>query len=44
MKASGLNDKVIANIAKKFRRSIVKWIDQIESSFLTESMKKNIRN
>ena len=43
MKASGLNDKVIANIAKKFRRSIVKWIDLIESSFLPESMKKEYK-
>ena len=43
MKASGLNDKVIANIAKKFRRSIVKWIDLIEASFLPESMKKEYK-
>lgn len=39
MKASGLSDKVIENIAKKFRRSISKWIDLINASFLSDSMK-----
>ena len=40
MTASGLSEKVINNIAKKFRRSIVKWLDLIEASFLPDSMNK----
>ena len=43
MTASGLSDKVINNIAKKFRRSIVKWLDLIEASFLPDSMKKEYK-
>ena len=43
MKASGLNDKVIENIAKKFRRSIVKWLNLINVSFLSERMKKEYK-
>ena len=43
MTASGLSDKVINNIAKKFRRSIVKWLDLIEASFLSDSMKKEYK-
>ena len=43
MAASGLSDKVINNIAKKFRRSIVKWLDLIEASFLPDSMKKEYK-
>ena len=43
MAASGLNEKVIANIAKKFRRSIVKWLDFIDLSFLPESMKREYK-
>lgn len=43
MKASGLNDKVIENIAKKFRRSIVKWLNLIEASFLTDNTKKKYK-
>ena len=43
MKASGLNEKVIENIAKKFRRSIIKWLDLINISFLSEGMKKEYK-
>ena len=43
MTASGLSEKVISNIAKKFRRSIVKWLDLIEASFLPDSMKKEYK-
>ena len=43
MKASGLNDKIIENIAKKFRRSIVKWLNLINVSFLSERMKKEYK-
>ena len=43
MKASELSDKVIENIAKKFRRSIVKWLDLIDTSFLADNMKKKYK-
>lgn len=43
MKTSGLNDKVINNIAKKFRCSIVKWLDLINISFLSDNMKKEYK-
>ena len=43
MKTSGLNDKVIKNIAKKFRCSIVKWLDLINISFLSDNMKKEYK-
>ena len=43
MIASGLTEKIIANIAKKFRRSIVKWLDLIDASFLPEGMKKEYK-
>ena len=43
MTASGLSEKVINNIAKKFRRSIVKWLDLIDASFLPDSMKKEYK-
>lgn len=40
MTLSGLNDKVIENIAKKFRRSLPKWLDYINQSFLPEDLKR----
>ena len=43
MTASGLSEKVISNIAKKFRRSIVKWLDLIDASFLPDGMKKQYK-
>ena len=38
--ASGVSGKVIENIARKFRRSIIKWMELIDVSFLPEDMKK----
>lgn len=43
MKSSGLSDKVIDNLGKKFRRSVVKWLDLIDASFLSGNMKKEYR-
>lgn len=43
MLASGVTEKVIANIEKKFRRSIVKWLDLTEASFLPPAMKKKYK-
>lgn len=40
MTLSGLNDKVIENIAKKFRRALPKWLDFINWSFLPEDLKR----
>ena len=46
--ASGVSGKVIENIAKKFRRSVIKWMDLIDNSFLAvtraaENAKEAIR-
>lgn len=38
--AGGGSGKVIENIAWKFRRSIIKWMELIDVSFLPEDMKK----
>ena len=43
MTASGLSEKVISNMAKKFRRSIVKWLELINASFLPENIKKEYK-
>ncbi len=40
MVASGLNEKVVLNIEKKFRRAFPKWFETIETSFLPEMEKK----
>lgn len=40
MEASGVAEKVIDNIARKFRRSIIDWLRLIDDSFLTAAMKK----
>ncbi len=39
MKASGLNDKSVANIFKRFEKSVSKWHEIIEISFLPDDMK-----
>ena len=39
MQKSGLGDKVIGNITRKFTRILPKWIAMIEVSFLPEDMK-----
>ena len=36
--ASGVSGKVIENIAKKFRRSVIKWMDLIDNSFLADDL------
>jgi serine/threonine-protein kinase HipA len=35
--------KVIENIAKKFRRSVIKWMDLIDNSFLADDLKKQYK-
>lgn len=40
MQASGISDKVIGNIAKKFRASMGGWLELIDESFLPEPTKK----
>ena len=39
----GCSAALILNVTKQFRRSIVKWIDLIEASFLPDSMKKEYK-
>ena len=41
--ASGVSEKVIDNIAKKFRKAIIKWLDLIDVSFLPEDMKRQYK-
>lgn len=43
MTASGLNEKVIQNMAKKFGKAISKWIDLIDNSFLPNDMKREYK-
>ena len=40
MLASGLTEKVIANMEKKFRKALPKWSETIDVSFLPGEMKK----
>lgn len=42
--SSGIEEKVIENISKKFGRIITKWFDLIENSFLPKSMQKQYKN
>lgn len=39
MRASGMDEKAIANLFKKFSKAIPKWYDLIEESFLPDEMK-----
>ena len=39
MTASGLNEKSVANIFKRFEKSVSKWHEIIDTSFLSENMK-----
>lgn len=41
--ASGVSTKVIDNIEKKFRRTIIKWLDIIDDSFLPHTMKRQYK-
>ena len=34
---------MIENIAKKFRRSVIKWMDLIDNSFLADDLKKQYK-
>ena len=43
MTASGLNEKVIHNMANKFGKAISKWIDLIDNSFLPNDMKREYK-
>lgn len=43
MTASGLNEKVIQNMANKFGKAISKWIDLIDNSFLSNDMKREYK-
>ena len=43
MTASGLNEKVIQNMANKFGKAISKWIDLIDDSFLPNDMKREYK-
>lgn len=43
MAASGLNEKVIQNMANKFGKAISKWIDLIDNSFLPNDMKREYK-
>ena len=43
MSQSELSEKVIDNMAKKFRRAFPKWLDLINISFLPEDMKRNFK-
>ena len=43
MSLSGLNEKVIENMAKKFRRAFPKWLDLINASFLPDDMKRRFK-
>lgn len=43
MLASGLNEKVIDNMSRKFRKAIAKWLDIIDRSFLPTDMQKEYK-
>ena len=43
MTASGLNEKVIQNMANKFGKAISKWIYLIDNSFLPNDMKREYK-
>lgn len=43
MLTSGIGEKVIDNIAQKFRRSVVKWMTLIDRSFLSNGIKKEYK-
>ena len=41
--ASGVNEKVLDNIDKKFRKALIKWIDLIDNSFLPDDFKRQYK-
>ena len=40
---SGISEKVVENIAKKFRKALIKWLDLIDQSFLPDDFKKQYK-
>lgn len=42
--ASGIDEKVIDNMAKRFSRAITKWFEIIDRSFIPDDMKKQYKN
>ena len=40
---SGISEKVVENIAKKFRKALIKWLDLIDQSFLPDDIKKQYK-
>ncbi len=42
--ASGIDEKVIDNMAKRFSRAITKWFEIIDRSFVPDDMKKQYKN
>lgn len=41
--SSGVDEKVIENLARRFSRALPKWIDLIDNSFLPDDMKKQYK-
>ena len=41
---SGIEEKVIENIAKKFSHTVTKWFELIDNSFLPKNMQKQYKN
>ncbi len=44
MKTSGMNDKSIENVFKKFKKLQDKWHNSIETSFLSKKYKESYHN
>lgn len=42
--ASGIDEKVIDNMAKRFSRAITKWFEIIDRSFIPDDMKRQYKN
>ncbi len=42
--ASGIDEKVIDNMAKRFSRAITKWFEIIDRSFVPDDMKRQYKN
>ncbi len=43
MLATGLSEKVIENMARKFRKTVAKWLDIIDLSFLPADLRKEYK-
>lgn len=41
--ASGVSEKVLENIAKKFRKTLIEWLDLINDSFLPNDFKRQYK-